>query len=78
MEQQNSPLDILDVSTASLEIFDDSSDDTCSSLCTNFYHSTPIKESASAPQANSPTIFVSSDSEPEIEIFDESTTSGEY
>ena len=73
MEQLNSPLKILDVSTNSVEIFDDSSNDTCSSPCSNFCHSTPIKEPASAPQDSS-AIFISSD----IEVFDESTTSGEY
>lgn len=78
IEQLNSPaLKIVDVSiTASLQIFEVSFNDTCSSPCANLLHSIQIKESASAPQ-DSRTIFVTSNSGPEIEVFDESTTSGE-
>lgn len=75
MEQLKSlALKILDISSTSMEIFDGSSDDSCSSLCTNLLHSTPIKQLNQAALL----LLVTSDSELEIEVFDESTTSGEY
>ena len=65
-----------DLSTASFEIFDDSFDEPCSSPCALVSHSTPIKNSLYAAIPEGPDILISSDSDPEIEIFDESTTSG--
>ena len=62
-----------DLSSESYEVFDDSFDNhSLSGPCT---HSTPIKKTPiSFPE--DPEIFISSDSEPEIEVFDESTSSG--
>lgn len=71
-------MEIFDLSTASCEVFDDSFDDTCSSPCV-LWHSTPIKESISRVPQDPATVFENiSNSGSELEVFDESTTSGEY
>ena len=59
--------------TASCEFFDDSS----STFCTNIWHSTPIKKSAYAPK-DPVTECTSECSETEIEILDQSTSSGKH
>ena len=76
MEQPNNSLevfDVSDVSTASCEIFDDSSSTSCASI----WHSTPIKKSAHEPKDPAPEC-TSECSETEIEIFDQSTASGKH
>ena len=76
MEQLDSSLelfDVSDVSTASCEIFDESS----STSCANIWHSTPIKKSAYAHKDPAPEC-PSECSETEIEVFDQSTASGKY
>ena len=60
-------------SAASCEVFDDPS----STSCENIWHSTPIKNSAYASKDPAPEC-TSRRSETEIEIFDQSTSSGKY
>ena len=60
------------------EVFDDSSNDPCSSPGAYLPHSTPIKNSRQLRTPLEPEIFITSDSEPEIEVFDVDTSSGEF
>ena len=57
----------------SFEVFDDSSNDPCSSPGTYLPHGTPIKNS----RVSTP-FEITLDSEPEIEVFDVDTSSGEF
>ena len=60
------------------EVFDDSSNAPCSSPGAYLPHSTPIKNSRQLRTPLEPEIFITSDSEPEIEVFDVDTSSGEF